>query len=328
MLTAFIQTIIMILSEIDISLRLFVFGGMTMYCEKCGAITTDGSRICARCYSMIQTANMQGNQNYANYQQNVGQQYQAYANMQGNQNYANYQQNAGQQYQAYANMQGNQNYANYQQNVGQQYPYYPNMQAQVNVQNSMNHALATDQFAQTSTMNTLGTEDTAYESGYQQVDQPGEFLPIKQFKKDYIRAWKVRRLQIIIINIIFAILGVFNYYMKGDYVYGIGVWFIGSWACAAIFSAFTKSGDKVGALGWYLINAILTGFIASFGDISIFLFFNFMFAMLKACVLVVVLFVVLIFEFFAFPFTTIFYFIKCHQMKSYIKKVKKYQNQF
>ncbi|MDD6657116.1 MAG: hypothetical protein PUE95_07495 [Lachnospiraceae bacterium] len=127
---------------------------------------------------------------------------------------------------------------------------------------------------------------------------------------DYNRAWKVRRNQIIVVNIIFAALGITVAILDRDFLEGIGLWFLGSWIIETLVSAFSKSGNRVSTLARDVFATFFSGsFAAASGGGTLWVFF-FMFSIIRAMFGTIAITLIIVFEFFAFPFTTIYYYVK------------------
>lgn len=130
----------------------------------------------------------------------------------------------------------------------------------------------------------------------------------------YAHAWKVRKIQLIVVNVIFAVLGAYVGVADQNLAEGALLWLIGSWMVSAIVSAFTKTGDKVSALAYTVGAAVFSGFALSLTEGgSIFWAIAFTWNAIKASVGMCILAAILIFEFVIFPFTTIYYFVKSRQ---------------
>lgn len=130
---------------------------------------------------------------------------------------------------------------------------------------------------------------------------------------DYRRAWKVRKIQIIVINVIFAALGIVLAISDKNLAEGVLFWFFGAWIVETLVSAFSKSGDKVSSLAMNIGASLFSGtFAAASGGSTLWVFF-FVIALIKAMFGSAVIAAILIFEFFAFPFTSIYYFVKSRQ---------------
>lgn len=134
---------------------------------------------------------------------------------------------------------------------------------------------------------------------------------------DYRQAWKVRKIQIIVINAIFAVLGIVTVFSDKNLVEGLTLWFFGAWIVETLISAFSKSGDKVSSLARNVGATLFSGtFAAASGGSTLWVFF-FMISMIKAMFGAAVISAILAFEFVAFPFTSIYYFVRSRQQASY-----------
>lgn len=130
---------------------------------------------------------------------------------------------------------------------------------------------------------------------------------------DYKSAWKKRLIQIIIVNVIFLALGIYYIVTSGDFITGLGIWFFGSWTLLTIIATFGKSEDKISSLGRNLAVSIFSGIFAATSGGSTLMVFLFVIAIIKAIVGMMVLAVIFVFEYIAFPITTIYYFVKARQ---------------
>lgn len=130
----------------------------------------------------------------------------------------------------------------------------------------------------------------------------------------YVHAWKVRKIQMIIVNVIFAVLGAYAGAADHNILEGAVIWLFGSWMVSAIVSAFTKTGDKVSALAYSVGAAVFSGMALSLSEgSSVFWAISFTWNAIKASVGMMILAAILVFEFVIFPITTIYYFIKSRQ---------------
>ena len=134
---------------------------------------------------------------------------------------------------------------------------------------------------------------------------------------DYRQAWKVRKIQIIVINAIFAALGIVTAISDKNLVEGIALWFFGAWIVETLVSAFSKSGDRVSSLARNIGASLFSGtFAAASGGSTLWVFF-FMISMFKAMFGAVVISAILAFEFVAFPFTSIYYYVQSRKYAPY-----------
>lgn len=130
----------------------------------------------------------------------------------------------------------------------------------------------------------------------------------------YAHAWKVRKIQMIIVNVIFAVLGAYAGVADHNILEGAVIWLFGSWMVSAIVSAFTKTGDKVSALAYTVGAAVFSGMALSLSEGgSVFWAIAFTWNAIKASVGMMILAAILVFEFVIFPITTIYYFVKSRQ---------------
>lgn len=130
----------------------------------------------------------------------------------------------------------------------------------------------------------------------------------------YAHAWKVRKIQMIIVNVIFAVLGAYVGVADHNILEGAVIWLFGSWMVSALVSAFTKTGDKVSALAYTVGAAVFSGMALSLSEGgSVFWAIAFTWNAIKASVGMMILAAILVFEFVIFPITTIYYFVKSRQ---------------
>lgn len=130
----------------------------------------------------------------------------------------------------------------------------------------------------------------------------------------YAHAWKVRKIQLIVVNVIFAILGAYVGIADANIVEGAAIWLFGSWMVSALVATFTKSGNKVSALAYTVGAAVFSGMALSLSEGgSVFWAITFTWNAIKASVGMMILAAILVFEFVIFPITTIYYFVKSRQ---------------
>ena len=130
----------------------------------------------------------------------------------------------------------------------------------------------------------------------------------------YAHAWRVRKIQMIIVNVIFAVLGAYVGVADHNILEGAVIWLFGSWMVSALVSAFTKTGDKVSALAYTVGAAVFSGMALSLSEGgSVFWAIAFTWNAIKASVGMMILAAILVFEFVIFPITTIYYFVKSRQ---------------
>lgn len=130
----------------------------------------------------------------------------------------------------------------------------------------------------------------------------------------YAHAWKVRKIQLIIVNAVFAALGGYAAVADANIIEGALIWLFGSWMVSALVSAFTKTGDKVSALAYTVGAAVFSGMALSLSEGgSVFWAIAFTWNAIKASVGMMILAAILVFEFVIFPITTIYYFVKSRQ---------------
>lgn len=130
----------------------------------------------------------------------------------------------------------------------------------------------------------------------------------------YAHAWKVRKIQLIVVNVIFAVLGAYVGVSDRNIAEGALIWLVGSWMVGTIISAFTKSGDKVSALAYTVGAAVFSGMALSLSEGGSALWaIVFTWNAIKASVGMMILAAILVFEFVIFPITTIYYFVKSRQ---------------
>lgn len=125
---------------------------------------------------------------------------------------------------------------------------------------------------------------------------------------------QVRKIQMIIVNVIFAVLGAYVGVADHNILEGAVIWLFGSWMVSALVSAFTKTGDKVSALAYTVGAAVFSGMALSLSEGgSVFWAIAFTWNAIKASVGMMILAAILVFEFVIFPITTIYYFVKSRQ---------------
>lgn len=130
----------------------------------------------------------------------------------------------------------------------------------------------------------------------------------------YAYAWKVRKIQMIIVNAIFAILGAYVGVADKNLLEGAMIWFFGSWLVETVISAFTKSSGRISALAYTVGAAVFSGVVLSLSEGgSVFWAIVFTWNAIKASVGMVILAAILVFEFVVFPITTVYFFVKSRQ---------------
>lgn len=130
---------------------------------------------------------------------------------------------------------------------------------------------------------------------------------------DYVHAWKVRMIQLIVVNVIFFIIGICTAIGNKDVLNGVMIWILGAWACGTLISSFTKGGDKMSSLAKNCLSSMVLGiFAAGSGGSSLWIFL-FMFRLIKAMIGLVVVAILLLVEFILYPITTIYYFVRSRQ---------------
>ena len=127
---------------------------------------------------------------------------------------------------------------------------------------------------------------------------------------DYKYAWKVRKIQLIIINAIFLVIGIITAISDRSLMELFEIWIAGSWFVGTIVANFSKSGDRMSSLLTSFITGMFSGaFAATFGGNPLFVFvfmimlFKFMFGMIAICA-------ILCFEFVWYPISSILYFVR------------------
>ena len=98
---------------------------------------------------------------------------------------------------------------------------------------------------------------------------------------DYKRVWKVRRMQLIIITAIFAIIGVATAISDKNLLEGLIIWFFGTWIVGALVAAFSKTGGRASSIGFDFISGWFSGSMAAASGGSSFWIFIFMIKMIK-----------------------------------------------
>lgn len=131
----------------------------------------------------------------------------------------------------------------------------------------------------------------------------------------YKELWRIRKTQLIIVNIIFAIIGLyFGFYKNYGWQFFLFAWLGGSWIAATVISAFTNTEDKISSLARVIGAAIISGILYSLSSgNSILVTVLFAWNLAKAVIGIVAISVILIFNFVIFPFTTVYYFAKSKQ---------------
>lgn len=128
----------------------------------------------------------------------------------------------------------------------------------------------------------------------------------------YLHAWKVRKIQLIIVNVVFAVLGVLTA-IEGNIIGGFTTWIFGAWIVGTFLASFTKTGDRISRLAYTIGATMFSGVMSAATEGGPFFVVMFAINLVKAFFGCFVLAAVLAFEFVAYPFTTINYFIKSRQ---------------
>ncbi len=131
---------------------------------------------------------------------------------------------------------------------------------------------------------------------------------------DYVHAWKVRKIQIIIVNIFFLLIGIGIAVNENDIRTGLTVWFFGSWVVETIISSFTKGGGMLSSLGLNAISLVFNGSFAAATGWTLFGVF-FLIAVIRLLIGIIVIVIALALEFVLFPFTTLYYFLKAREAR-------------
>ena len=153
---------------------------------------------------------------------------------------------------------------------------------------------------------------------------------------DYQYAWKVRKIELIILNVIFLGLGVTVYVMEKDILWAFTTWIGGVWVMGTLLSFFCKRGDRVSTLGSSFMSSMLSGSISgifsgigasssSDGLESAGYIFHLTFSLImmawaaiKMAICAGVFAILAAFEFVAFPITTIYLFVKSRDKDEYV----------
>lgn len=130
----------------------------------------------------------------------------------------------------------------------------------------------------------------------------------------YVHAWKVRKIQLIVVNVIFAILGAYVGVADRNIAEVILIWLVSSWMVGTIISAFSKSGDRVSALAYTVGVAVFSGMALSLSEgVAVLWAIILTWNAIKASVGMMILAAILVFEFVIFQITTVYYFVKSRQ---------------
>lgn len=127
---------------------------------------------------------------------------------------------------------------------------------------------------------------------------------------DYKKAWKVRKIQIIVVNLIFGVISIYGIISGSNVVETLTFWFVGAWLVETMLAAFSKSGDRVSSLALNIGASLFSGVFAATSGGSVFWVFYFTISIVKAIFGLIVISAILAFEFVAFPFTTLNYYLK------------------
>lgn len=133
--------------------------------------------------------------------------------------------------------------------------------------------------------------------------------------KDYIAIWKRRRLELILVNILFLIISILIIVYDGEWLTAFITWFFGAWILCAMAAVSSKNENSGGGVARDFATGILSGFGAAFTGGGIFFVFIYLIYMVKAMYALCVLTVLFVIEFIGYPFTTIYYYIRYRNEK-------------
>lgn len=138
---------------------------------------------------------------------------------------------------------------------------------------------------------------------------------------DYKHAWKVRWIQLLIVNILAAALMIYTFFDAGpeyrtmnqalEYVLD---WFILSWIVASIVGAFTKNGSWISNTIASVFSWGVLGLASGFSnDGSMAMAFVFTISLFKCVIGFAAITAILCVAIVAYPFSTVYYFVKSLQ---------------
>ena len=128
---------------------------------------------------------------------------------------------------------------------------------------------------------------------------------------DYRQAWKVRWIQMLIVNILCGGIGIWFGVSTKEPLAGVMFWVLASWMLGAMVAMFSKNTGRIAALAFHVMIFIGETFIGAFrGGLSFFAAFLLMFAMIKVMFGMIALTAIYIFELVAYPITTIVLLVK------------------
>lgn len=127
---------------------------------------------------------------------------------------------------------------------------------------------------------------------------------------DYMQLWNARKKQLIILNIVFAIIGIGVAISDKNIGEGLAYWILGVWTVGVVLSMFPKNRDRVS--NWVfdvLLGAFFGGATAATGGSILGAALYFWYGC-KAVIGLIILGFVILYEYIAFPITSVYYFIK------------------
>lgn len=129
---------------------------------------------------------------------------------------------------------------------------------------------------------------------------------------DYREAWRVRKIQLIVVNAIFLIIGIGTAIGDKNIAELFPTWILGAWIVGTIVASFSKTGGRLSSMAKNVFSTMIIGTLgAAFeGTGSMFFAVTFMIALIKAMVGMVVFFAALAFELILYPISSIYYFAK------------------
>ena len=131
---------------------------------------------------------------------------------------------------------------------------------------------------------------------------------------DYRHAWKVRWIQMLIVNIVCGGIGICFGVSTKEPLAGLMFWFFASWMLGAMLAMFSKNTGRVASLALNVLGFIGGAFVGAFnGGLSFLMAFFLMFAMIKVMFGMIALTAIYIFELVAYPITTIVLLVKSRE---------------
>lgn len=129
---------------------------------------------------------------------------------------------------------------------------------------------------------------------------------------DYKEAWRVRKIQLIIINTIFLVIGIGTAIVDRNFVELFTTWIPWAWVVGTLVASFSKTGDRLSTLGK---NVFMTWVVGAMGAAlegagGMFFAFAFCVGFCKVLFGMCLFIATIVFELVFYPISSVYYFIK------------------